>query len=189
GRRPPRRAAGVGRGLGDVRGPAAGGGHRQGGDQPAALPVAARAAEGEEEGAAADRAGAARRRPAEGAAPRSAGRGRAGRDPRRGRRRGAARRGASRRAGGPRMILALVEPQLDEVSLEALTFARRLGEPLHAVVVGDTDTATLGAYGVSVIHVVRHDRLDEYAPEAWAQGVVELAASLAPEAVVAPGSA
>ena len=86
------------------------------------------------------------------------------------------------------MILALVEPQLDEVSLEALTFARRLGEPLHAVVVGDTDTATLGAYGVSVIHVVRHDRLDEYAPEAWAQGVVELAASLAPEAVVAPGS-
>ena len=86
------------------------------------------------------------------------------------------------------MILALVEPQLDELSLEALTFARRLGSPLHAVAVGDAATDLLAAHGVTVAHVVRHERLTDYAPEAWAQSVVELIGSLEPEAVVAPAS-
>jgi electron transfer flavoprotein alpha subunit len=86
------------------------------------------------------------------------------------------------------MILALVEPQLDELSLEALTFARRLGSPLRAVVVGDAPTDRLATHGVSVVHVVRHERLTDYAPEAWAQSVVELIGSLEPEAVVAPAS-
>ena len=86
------------------------------------------------------------------------------------------------------MILALVEPQLDDLSLEALTFARGLGQPVRAVVVGDADATRLGAFGVSVVHVVRHEALEEYAPDAWAASVVQLIGSLAPEAVVAPGS-
>jgi electron transfer flavoprotein alpha subunit len=67
----------------------------------------------------------------------------------------------------------------DPVSLEALTFARRFGD-VEALVFGDVD---VDGY-VSRARRVVHDRLDEYAPEAWAQAVVDLN----PEIVVAPGT-
>jgi electron transfer flavoprotein alpha subunit len=75
------------------------------------------------------------------------------------------------------VILVLVDD--DPVSLETLTFARRLGE-VEAVVFGDVD---LAGY-VSRVHRVVHERLVEYAPEAWAQSIVELR----PSVVVGPGS-
>jgi electron transfer flavoprotein alpha subunit len=75
------------------------------------------------------------------------------------------------------VILCLVDD--DPVSLEALTFARRLGE-VEALVFGD---AEVDGYVARARRVV-HDRLDAYAPKAWAQAVVELA----PDVVVAPGS-
>jgi len=75
------------------------------------------------------------------------------------------------------MILCLVDD--DPVSLEALTFASRLGD-VEACVFGD---AKVDGY-VAQARRVAHDRLDEYAPEAWAQAIVELA----PDVVVAPGT-
>ena len=79
------------------------------------------------------------------------------------------------------MILVLVER--DELSLEALTFARGLGGPVEAVAFGEAPDG-LGAYGVARVHLVA---LDEYAPGAWAQSIVGLVRALGAEAVVAPG--
>jgi electron transfer flavoprotein alpha subunit len=67
----------------------------------------------------------------------------------------------------------------DAVSLEALTFASRLGD-VAALVFGDADVDGYVAHGLRVVH----DRLDDYAPEAWAQAIVELGADV----VVAPGT-
>jgi electron transfer flavoprotein alpha subunit len=75
------------------------------------------------------------------------------------------------------MTLCMVDD--DPVSLEALTFASRLGD-VEAVVFGEAD---VGGYVAHARRVV-HDRLDEYAPEAWAQAIVELD----PDVVVAPGT-
>jgi electron transfer flavoprotein alpha subunit len=75
------------------------------------------------------------------------------------------------------VIVGLVDD--DPLSLEALTFASRLGD-VEAVVFGDVAVDGYVAHARRVVH----DRLDEYAPEAWAQAVVELA----PEVVVAPGT-
>jgi electron transfer flavoprotein alpha subunit len=67
----------------------------------------------------------------------------------------------------------------DPASLEALTFASRLGE-VEALVFGDADVEGYVARARRVVH----DRLDEYAPEAWAQAIAELT----PEVVIAPGT-
>ena len=75
------------------------------------------------------------------------------------------------------MILCLVDD--DPLSLEALTFASRLGD-VEALVFGDAD---VDGYVPRARRIV-HDRLEEYAPEAWAQAIVELE----PEVVVAPGT-
>jgi electron transfer flavoprotein alpha subunit len=75
------------------------------------------------------------------------------------------------------MILCLVDE--DPVSLEGLTFASRLGD-VEALVFGDADVDGYAARARRVVH----DRLDEYAPAAWAQAIVELA----PDVVVGPGT-
>src|SRR5713101_7675079 len=75
------------------------------------------------------------------------------------------------------MILCLVDE--DPTSLEALTFASRLGD-VEAVVFGDVDVDGYVAHARRVVH----ERLDEYAPEAWAQAIVELV----PDIVVASGA-
>ena len=75
------------------------------------------------------------------------------------------------------MILCLVDD--DPVSLEAITFARRFGE-VEALVFGGVDVDGYVARARRVVHA----RLDEYAPEAWAQAVVELE----PDIAVAPGT-
>lgn len=67
----------------------------------------------------------------------------------------------------------------DPVSLEALVFASRLGD-VDALVFGDVD---VDGY-VERAHRVVHERLTEYAPEAWAQAIIELD----PDVVVAPGT-
>ncbi len=96
------------------------------------------------------------------------------------------------------MILTLIEHdrgRLNELSLEALTFGRRLaeqlGEPLEAVLIGAEAqplAERLGSYGAARVHLALHDRLTDYAPEAWAQAVVGLLAELGPSAVLAAGS-
>ncbi len=82
------------------------------------------------------------------------------------------------------MIIGLVEhdgAQPDRSSLEALTFARQLAEragvPLEAVLFGPgagSVAGQLGAYGVSKAHLVEHERLDAYAPAAWARSLAQL---------------
>jgi electron transfer flavoprotein alpha subunit len=96
------------------------------------------------------------------------------------------------------MVLGLIEHDrgaLDETSLEMLTLARQLanelGASLEAALVGDEARAlaeNLPAYGVSKVHLILHDRLDAYAPEAWAAGVVQLIEARGPGVVMAPGT-
>jgi electron transfer flavoprotein alpha subunit len=93
------------------------------------------------------------------------------------------------------MILVWVDlegGEPDGLSLEALTFGRELAAkhdvPLDAVVVAaDAPAATIGAYGVSTVHRVWDDRLESFAPAAWAQGVVDVVDATLPEAVLAAG--
>jgi len=96
------------------------------------------------------------------------------------------------------MILGLVEHdrgKLNPLSLEMLTFARRLAEqvglPLEAVLIepgGGALAAGLAAYGVSTVHLASHPQLTDYAPEAWAQSVSQLMTTFRPAAVLAGGS-
>ncbi len=82
------------------------------------------------------------------------------------------------------MILVYVEGAGDELSAQAIAFARGLGEDVQAVLVGTEATLP----GVSVAHVAQDPRLHAYAPAAHAQAIATLAATLNPTAIVAPGS-
>jgi len=96
------------------------------------------------------------------------------------------------------MILGLIEHDrgtLNKISLEMLTFARGLANelnlPVEVVLIGEDGHALaegLQVYGVSKAHLIQHDRLDDYAPEAWAQSVIHLIESEKPEAVLAAGT-
>jgi len=100
------------------------------------------------------------------------------------------------------MILGVVEHdrgKLNDLSLQMLTLGRqlagRLNIPLHAIVIGEaarTLADKLATYGVSTVHVAGYppgdDRLDDYAPEAWAKSVVELMATANPEVAMAAGT-
>jgi electron transfer flavoprotein alpha subunit len=100
-------------------------------------------------------------------------------------------------------VLVLVElagDGPDRLSAEALGLAggvaRALSGEVHAVVVagsGDADSAAsaapgLGAYGVATVHLVSGDRLDAYAPAAWAAAVERVAKGGKYDAIVASGS-
>jgi electron transfer flavoprotein alpha subunit len=82
-------------------------------------------------------------------------------------------------------VLALIEPD-EELSLQALSLARELGEPLHAFAAGDAPD--LGAYGVTTVHVADDERLSAYAPAAWAACLDQLVDRIQPSAVVAAGT-
>jgi electron transfer flavoprotein alpha subunit len=75
------------------------------------------------------------------------------------------------------VIVVLVETlgdEVSEVSREALTFARQLGGPLHAVVVGGPAAPfaeQLGAYGVQEAYEATGPAFSSYAPAAWAAAV------------------
>jgi electron transfer flavoprotein alpha subunit len=96
------------------------------------------------------------------------------------------------------VIVGLVEHDggvVLEMSLQTLTLGRRLAErlgvPLAALVIGSEARPVvdgLAAYGVSAVHHAVDDRLDEYAPEAWAASVVDLIARAHPSAVLAAGT-
>jgi electron transfer flavoprotein alpha subunit len=67
----------------------------------------------------------------------------------------------------------------DPISLEALTFARGLGD-VEALIFEEMDVDGYAAQARRVVH----PQLDDYAPVAWAQAIVELE----PEVVVGPGT-
>ncbi len=83
-------------------------------------------------------------------------------------------------------VLVLVEPD-EELSLQAISLARDLGSPLHAVSIGQPGTE-LGAYGVETLHLVEDDLLSAYAPAAWAACLEQLIDEIAPDAVIAAGT-
>ena len=81
------------------------------------------------------------------------------------------------------MILVFVEHNAGDVDsrgLQTLTFAKHLSNEknlaLEVVSFGDTDvSATAKRYGASKIHYIKADTLVQYAPEAWAQSLGQLA--------------
>jgi electron transfer flavoprotein alpha subunit len=90
-------------------------------------------------------------------------------------------------------VLVLVEHeggQADELSLQAITLARSLsaGEPVHALLVGDGGRDAAAGLGVATAHVAEDERLDVYAPGAWARCIEEVADAAQPSAVVAAGT-
>jgi electron transfer flavoprotein alpha subunit len=82
-------------------------------------------------------------------------------------------------------VLAFVEPD-EELSLQALSLARDLGEPVHAF--ATANVSGLGAYGVQTLHVANDERLSAYAPAAWAACIEQLVDEIQPSAVVAAGT-
>jgi electron transfer flavoprotein alpha subunit len=82
-------------------------------------------------------------------------------------------------------VLVLVEPG-EELSLQAISLARDLGGPVHALTVGAAPE--LGAYGVQTLHTVDDGRLSAYAPAAWAACLERLIDQIQPTAVVAAGT-
>ena len=96
------------------------------------------------------------------------------------------------------VIVEMVGSAPDRLSAEALGFAVsvRGNDDVQAVVVAAgggadavaDDAAGLGAYGVSTVHLAASDRLDAYAPAAWAAAVSGVVTGGSFAAVVAPGS-
>ena len=96
------------------------------------------------------------------------------------------------------VFLYLVEHdrgQIEETTLGGLTSARRLAEALgagvHAAVIGegaDGPADDVTAYGPEEVHLVHHRLLTDYGPDAWADSLVQLAASIEAEAVLATGT-
>lgn len=96
------------------------------------------------------------------------------------------------------MVLGIIEHdrgRLNPQSLEMLTLAREVavaeGGKVTAVLIGENAAPLaddLATYGVYHAVVVEHERLDDYAPEAWAESVIQLAAKESPKAIMACGT-
>ncbi|MBK8901332.1 MAG: electron transfer flavoprotein subunit alpha/FixB family protein [Anaerolineaceae bacterium] len=97
------------------------------------------------------------------------------------------------------MILGIIEHdrgQLNNQSLEMLALARQVAADegvagVTAVLIGSNSAPLadhLARYGVSQAIVASHDGLDDYAPEAWAETVVQIAQAKSPKAIMATGT-
>ena len=83
------------------------------------------------------------------------------------------------------MNLVLIQPG-DDVSLQAITLARSLGGPVHALIVGSDEGAS--ELGVDVVHVARHDGLTGFAPDAHARSCADVADRIGATAILAAGT-
>jgi electron transfer flavoprotein alpha subunit len=83
------------------------------------------------------------------------------------------------------MNLVLIQPG-DDVSLQAITLARSLGGPVHALIVGSDEGAS--ELGVDVVHVARHDGLTGFAPDAHARICADVADRIGATAILAAGT-
>lgn len=96
------------------------------------------------------------------------------------------------------VFLYLVEHdrgRIEDATLGGLTWARRLAEAmrarLQATVIGEgaeAAAADVAEYGADGIHLVRHELLTDYGPDAWAESLVQLARSVGAAAVIATGT-
>ncbi len=95
-------------------------------------------------------------------------------------------------------LLVIVEHDqgvVPDAALEALTAGRDLAEQMgcdmHAVVIGEgADDVTDAAeeHGAETIHVVSHDILTDYGPDAWAESVRQLADEVDADAIMTVGT-
>jgi electron transfer flavoprotein alpha subunit len=96
------------------------------------------------------------------------------------------------------VVLALIDHdrgQIEGASLEALTLGRslagRAGSSLGAILIGEASrplAPDVTRFGADRTHLIVHQGLDDYAPEAWAESVAQLMAVADPDVVVAPGT-
>ncbi|MDQ6879076.1 MAG: electron transfer flavoprotein subunit alpha/FixB family protein [Candidatus Dormibacteraeota bacterium] len=87
------------------------------------------------------------------------------------------------------MVLVLVEQSAGKAidpSLQTLTLARSLGQPVHALLIGSG--VDLSQHGVAVSHIAEHEALGTFAPDAWAVIAGRLADRLDASAVLAAGT-
>jgi electron transfer flavoprotein alpha subunit len=80
---------------------------------------------------------------------------------------------------------------VDDVSLQAITLARRLaaGGSVDVMVVGDAAAAGgLAGSGATQVHLAQHDAFASFAPDAMAAALHELAGRLGPAAILGPGT-
>lgn len=94
------------------------------------------------------------------------------------------------------MILVYVDHEngeVDPLSLQAVTFARSLGDDqIEAVVAGSAGAncaASLAQHGVMRLHVAEHPLLTDYAPVAAARAVIQIIEANKPTLVLGAGSA
>jgi electron transfer flavoprotein alpha subunit len=90
------------------------------------------------------------------------------------------------------MTLVVVEHDAGTISgasLEALTFARGLGAPLHGVAFGDGGAEALAAAADHGVVAGTHLTIEGgYAPAGWAQAIADLVEASSPSAVIAAGT-
>lgn len=90
--------------------------------------------------------------------------------------------------------MVLVEPEegrLGLVSREALTFARQLGDAVHALVLGASDEAVLAdcrEQGVAVVHEATNEELTRYAAAAWGTALSQAAGTARAGILLAGGT-
>jgi len=94
------------------------------------------------------------------------------------------------------MILVYVDHEkgvVDPLSLQAITFARSLGEDqIEAIVVGSEGakcSSELAQYGIAKVHVAEHSALQDYAPVASARAVIQIIDTAKPKLVLTAGTA
>ncbi|MFQ5554243.1 MAG: electron transfer flavoprotein subunit alpha/FixB family protein [Acidimicrobiia bacterium] len=94
-------------------------------------------------------------------------------------------------------VLVLIEHdrgELDELSLEAVAMARQAwGEDaaVHAALLGEKAhglAPLLADHGVAAAHLVHHELLTDFGPDAWAACLAQLIDHLEPDAVLATGT-
>ena len=89
------------------------------------------------------------------------------------------------------VVVEHAENRPERLSLEALSLAASLGEPVEAVVLGRWSTELAGGLagrGIDTVHVVDDPRLAGFAPAAWAASIAQIAAARSATTVIAAGS-
>lgn len=85
--------------------------------------------------------------------------------------------------------------EMVEAAREALTAGRaladRLDETVQAVAIGagaESVVAEAGIYGAEIVHLVSHELLTDYGPDAWAESLLHLSTHLDAEVVMTTGT-
>jgi electron transfer flavoprotein alpha subunit len=81
--------------------------------------------------------------------------------------------------------------RLSETALQAVAFAQSLEQGVDAVLIGgdaEPIASTLGPLGVERVHLIEHEYLSDFAPEAWGDALAQLVVISGATVVVATGT-